>query len=511
MKKAVYCTNKDLLREIHNSKKSYCYFLSPEHSDYHIIVQSVDVITPEFVENLIVKFATQKKPKILTTNELVFRVMTHEHIPLDPHRKRKAKNTEHSYARTNFAPFKHYMMVGDALQEVGRSHWQGGFENGCFSTDEGNISNSLAIMFMLIVERYSSRGNWRGYCVDEQTEALTKRGWVNGHDITESDTILSCKDGDLTWSSIKSIYRDEFDGKMFKLTGDGMDALVTPDHKFVTDTGLKRVNYLLSLDKIIATGNPAKAALSETYTDEQVKDIGNGIVAPTMEFILSLTESQRELLLQCMFNTLLTIKNEDQDTAAYRDSFSILYTLMGKRVSFSDKVSEGKTYSSMNYHKGNVVENVDFHDGKRGGTVDDPNVPTEDYKGMVWCPETEYGSFVCRRNGTIYLTGNTYVDEMRSMALLQLSQIGLLFDESKSDNPFAFYTTVIRNCFTRVLNLERRNQNIRDDILIMSGVAPSYTRQVENEMEQRSRPLDTMKPKPKGTPGRKKASAMPSE
>jgi hypothetical protein len=45
----------------------------------------------------------------------------------------------------------------------------------------------------------------------------------------------------------------------------------------------------------------------------------------------------------------------------------------------------------------------------------------------------------------------------------------------------------------------------------MSGVAPSYTRQVENEMEQRSRPLDTMKPKPKGTPGRKKASAIPSE
>jgi hypothetical protein len=77
--------------------------------------------------------------------------------------------------------------------------------------------------------------------------------------------------------------------------------------------------------------------------------------------------------------------------------------------------------------------------------------------------------------------GYTYLDEMKSHALLQLSQIGLQFDESKSDNPFAFYTTTIKNCFTRVLNLEKKNQNIRDDILIMHGVNPSYTRQHEND------------------------------
>lgn len=41
--------------------------------------------------------------------------------------------------------------------------------------------------------------------------------------------------------------------------------------------------------------------------------------------------------------------------------------------------------------------------------------------------------------------GYSYVDEMRDHALQQLSQIGLQFDESKSDNPFAFYTTASRN------------------------------------------------------------------
>lgn len=73
--------------------------------------------------------------------------------------------------------------------------------------------------------------------------------------------------------------------------------------------------------------------------------------------------------------------------------------------------------------------------------------------------------------------GYTYNDEMRSQALLQLSQVGLQFDESKSQNPFAYYTTAITNSFTRVLNIEKRNQNIRDDILEMNNFNPSYTRQ----------------------------------
>lgn len=76
--------------------------------------------------------------------------------------------------------------------------------------------------------------------------------------------------------------------------------------------------------------------------------------------------------------------------------------------------------------------------------------------------------------------GYTYNDEMRSQALLQLSQIGLQFDESKSQNPFAYFTAAITNSFTRVLNIEKRNQNLRDDILEMNGFSPSYTRQGMN-------------------------------
>jgi len=77
--------------------------------------------------------------------------------------------------------------------------------------------------------------------------------------------------------------------------------------------------------------------------------------------------------------------------------------------------------------------------------------------------------------------GYTYNDEMRSQALLQLCQIGLQFNEAKSQNPFAYYTAAVTNSFTRVLNIEKKMQNIRDDILEQHGLNPSWTRQFEND------------------------------
>ena len=112
-----------------------------------------------------------------------------------------------------------------------------------------------------------------------------------------------------------------------------------------------------------------------------------------------------------------------------------------------------------------------------------------------WRGELEGGEF-CRDHGAMtrklammfmklcerYATrsnwrGYTYNEEMRGQALLQLSQIGLQFDESKSSNPFAYYTAAITNSFTRVLNIEKKMQNIRDDILEINGLNPSWTRQ----------------------------------
>jgi hypothetical protein len=84
---------------------------------------------------------------------------------------------------------------------------------------------------------------------------------------------------------------------------------------------------------------------------------------------------------------------------------------------------------------------------------------------------------LCERYATRgNVRGYTYNDEMKGQAILQLTQIGLQFDESKSDNPFAYFTAAVTNSFVRVINIEKRNQNIRDDILEINGMNPSYSR-----------------------------------
>jgi hypothetical protein len=112
-----------------------------------------------------------------------------------------------------------------------------------------------------------------------------------------------------------------------------------------------------------------------------------------------------------------------------------------------------------------------------------------------WIGDLEQGEFskdhgkVTRILATMYMKlceryatrsnwrGYTYNEEMRGAALVQLTQIGLRFDESKSQNPFAYYTAAITNSFTHVLNSEKKNQNIRDDLLEQNGLNPSWTRQ----------------------------------
>jgi hypothetical protein len=255
--KIKYLTNKDLLKEIHRSKVTFCSFTAPEYSDYDLIIPNLSKVNvrtiAEAKRNRAAKMSKEahelaqsggkKFPakdfevdyKKIGKQDVVFRVMTFEHVPLAPGRKKTLKNTADSHEKVNFPPFQHWKFDdSDNLICVGKSHWKGPLTTGKFSKDHGQMTDNLARMFIKLCERYATRGNVRGY---------------------------------------------------------------------------------------------------------------------------------------------------------------------------------------------------------------------------------------------------TYNDEMRGQAILQLTQIGLQFDESKSDNPFAYYTAAVTNSFVRIINIEKRNQNIRDDILEMNGMNPSWTRQ----------------------------------
>jgi len=263
MRKVNYLNNKDLLKQIHISKSSFCSFVDPEYHQYDIILENIEKINirtiAEAKRNKAKRlqqqdFETRKeageKVKLadceidyrkITKEELVFRIMTFDHIPEEPGRKKNPKTIADTKVKLNFPPFQHFKFnENDELVCIGKSHWIGGMENGYFSQKHARATNELAKMWMKLCERYATRGNVRGY---------------------------------------------------------------------------------------------------------------------------------------------------------------------------------------------------------------------------------------------------TYNDEMRGQAILQLAQIGLQFDESKSNNPFAYYTAAVTNSFVRVINLEKRNQNIRDDILEMNDMNPSYTRQHNQEWE----------------------------
>ena len=544
MQKIKYITNRDLLAEIKICKASFCRFLLPEYSNYDVIVTEIGAITPGLLTETMTAKAAQLSTKVMPVSvadippeSIVFRVMTDAHLPPIDVKKRRVCHPG-GLIKTNFNPFRHYILRDGALVEVGRSHWRGDFETGRFNVDHGKINNKLACMFILLVDQYAKRGNWRSYCADFATEALTRRGWLNMDEINETDIILAYDAGTLKWSKIKSIYRGEYHGKMFKLDAAGMDALVTPGHKFVTDKGLKTVELLLETDRVILMGDAVHGGAND-YSDAFIELVGRAVTegaflteaakadrlracvnhlqpgfgddgsrgkelcaklsevasggVPTMAFILSLTEAQRELLIQTMVDRKPAACEQDCGGHDKRqlDAFLMLCTLNGYRTTIGHRDIVGESTaiddididSKTNDHRCVMVEQIDFHGGKTNGTH--PNQPTVDYTGRVWCPETEYGSFMARRNGAIYISVNSYNDEMKSQAIVQLTQVGLQFDESRSSNPFSFFTQIVKNSFRRILNLEKRSQHVRDELLIMAGAMPSYTRQVDNEIEQR--------------------------
>ena len=80
---------------------------------------------------------------------------------------------------------------------------------------------------------------------------------------------------------------------------------------------------------------------------------------------------------------------------------------------------------------------------------------------MVWCPRTTYGTFVCRRNGYVYVTGNTFRDDMISDGIENCLVYVHNFDPDKSSNPFGYFTQIIFYAFIRRIQREKKHTYIK--------------------------------------------------
>lgn len=203
-KKVNYLNNRDILKEIHLSKNTYCSYRDPvlDHQ-YDIILPSVDKINQRTIAEARRNRADRIKretgevvdPKKIENTDLVFRVTTWEHIPMAP--KKVPKNApkrkrledildleeadtsledlvdepvlDPTHVRLNFPPFFHYRLNEHKIPFiVGKSHWKGDLETGEYCREHGTMTRKLATMFMKLCERYATRSNWRGYTYNEE-------------------------------------------------------------------------------------------------------------------------------------------------------------------------------------------------------------------------------------------------------------------------------------------------------------------------------------------------------
>lgn len=197
MEKKNYLSNKEILKEIHKSKISYSWIKDKIYSQYDGIVRDMAEITDEIIEQAIITRAKrisseeydrqlelwdktdgnkntkprlidcQIDPETVSKNDIVIRLMTFDHIPINP-KKENPKTIADKHIRCNFPPFKQYAFINSEWTEVVRSHWMGDLETGQFSLVKGKMTNKLGSMMLMLINRYSMRANWRNYSyIDE--------------------------------------------------------------------------------------------------------------------------------------------------------------------------------------------------------------------------------------------------------------------------------------------------------------------------------------------------------
>ena len=107
----------------------------------------------------------------------------------------------------------------------------------------------------LYLGNLDARRDW-GYCYDNKTEVLTKKGWISFKDIDSSDYVATINDlGFLEYKKPKKIIKQEYSGKMIIFQNRYLDLVVTPNHNmYVKNIGGQRYQ-LVPAQKVFKTIN----------------------------------------------------------------------------------------------------------------------------------------------------------------------------------------------------------------------------------------------------------------
>lgn len=80
-------------------------------------------------------------------------------------------------------------------------------------------------------------------------------------------------------------------------------------------------------------------------------------------------------------------------------------------------------------------------------------------------------------------SGYSYNDDMQSVALVTLVKTWRSFNEKASNNPFAYYTQCIKNCFIQQILHEKNIQRLKNKQLVERGLNPSLSFILEHDKD----------------------------
>lgn len=292
-----------------------------------------------------------------------------------------------------------------------------------------------------------------GYCVDTETEILTENGWRTFHEIAAGDLVLTLDhtSGTSRWQPLTAVnVFPAMPRELVRMEGAGHSSLTTDRHRWPVErpstTGQPErawaTSTTLRARDLITLSAPCQAPPTEPkWPDPLVERLARACVArearagfghngplpeeitehapdgtPSHGFLSSLTGPQLDLFLRVVSDT----GREGPGTLiapdpAVAESLLFAAVLAGK--------------AAIRHERG---------DGHRVSLLDRNRVSPEDvtltrepYDGPVWCPTTPDGTWLARRRGTVYFTGNSfmacphgYVIEGRGLYRAQAAQPG---------------------------------------------------------------------------------------
>lgn len=234
-------------------------------------------------------------------------------------------------------------------------------------------------------------------CVDLNTEILTTSGWKRHNEVAVGDTIISysVEQNSLVWDRVVHVTKSFDSQKVIHAEGPMLSAVCTPNHRWVTSYR-GAVSVQLAQHTLVDGSSYSVVAAAPCQTSHAKCQIA--LTDPdklTWSAISNLSQQEAQQVLDFYHYSIgcpITFQDKER-----RDKMQYIAIMAGYSAAATEVHT--KTSSPLYHLILSCSRTVD---------VSELTLTEETCQG-VWCPTTEQGTWVARRNGTVYITGNSII------------------------------------------------------------------------------------------------------